>query len=174
VIRRALVFGMAFSMISIAASADVVGDDEPIPIPPPPQEAPPPPPPPPPPPEEPVTAAPPPWVQLQSRALGAGIGVRWGQGVLNLDGDQHAFSLKGLALGDVGAARFVGEGDVHNLERIEDFAGTYVAVEAGVAAGSGVSRLAMRNQHGVVISLQSKLEGAQLTLGAEGFRIELE
>jgi hypothetical protein len=32
----------------------------------------------------------------------------------------------------------------------------------------------MRNEHGVVISLRSELQGAQLTLGAEGLRIALE
>ena len=30
------------------------------------------------------------------------------------------------------------------------------------------------NEHGVVITLASKLEGFQLTLGAEGFRIALD
>ena len=58
--------------------------------------------------------------------------------------------------------------------RISDFAGTYVAVGAGIAAGPGASAVTMRNENGVVITLRSDLQGAQLTLGAEGLRIALD
>jgi hypothetical protein len=49
-----------------------------------------------------------------------------------------------------------------------------VAVEAAAAIGKGASALTMRNEHGVVITLDSRLTGAQLTLGAQGLDIELQ
>ena len=74
---------------------------------------------------------------------------------------------------DLGIAKMIAEGDVENLTQLLDFSGRYLAVEAGVAAGKGVSRRVLRNQHGVVIRLASQLTGVALTLGAEGFEISL-
>lgn len=135
-------------------------------------------PPPPPPPEpmaKPVTAAPPPHVvALQTTSIGAGIGLSWGDGTLLFEGERHAFSVKGMSLGELGAAKAIASGRVQNLDRLSDFAGRYVAVEAGGALGVGASALTMRNQHGVVIQLQSSIQGAQLKLGAEGLSIALD
>ena len=64
-------------------------------------------------------------------------------------------------------------GGVDNLDDISDFEGRYVALEAGAAAGVGVSTLTMRNEKGVVITLDSNVKGAQLTLGAQGLSVEL-
>ncbi len=124
--------------------------------------------------EGPVTAPPPAYVELESRAIAIGIGARIGTGVLFLNGQQHAFKMTGVSLGDLGVSNIVGEGPVANLENIEDFAGHYVAVEAAAALGKGASALTMRNQQGVVITLDSRLTGAQLTLGAQGLDIELQ
>jgi hypothetical protein len=124
--------------------------------------------------EVPVSAPPPPFVELERKSVGAGIGLSWGDGTIYWEGEEHAFSVKGLRIGDVGAARMLGEGYVENLERLEDFAGNYVAVEAGATAGKGGSLVQMRNENGVVISLRAKTEGLGVTLGAEGFTVELE
>ena len=78
------------------------------------------------------------------------------------------------SLGDLGVSRIDAEGVVANLEDVSDFAGRYVAVEAGAAAGKGVSTLTMRNEKGVVITLESNLTGAQLTLGGQALEIELQ
>ena len=123
--------------------------------------------------EEPVTAAPPAFVEMQSRTIAAGIGARIGDGTLLVDGQAHPFSLKGISLGDIGASSMTALGPVMNLTSIEDFSGTYVAVEAGAAAGSGVATLTMRNQHGVVITLESDVTGVQLTLAGQALSIEL-
>ena len=124
-------------------------------------------------PMEPVTAPPPPYVELQSRQLAVGVGFHWGSGTLSYEGAQHAFSVKGVSLMDVGIAKMIAEGEVSNLASLSDFAGRYLAVEAGAAVGKGASRLVLRNQHGVVIRLSSKLSGVDLTLGAQGFQIAL-
>ena len=122
----------------------------------------------------PVTAPPPPYVELESRQVAAGIGFHWGKGTLSFEGNQHAFSVKGVSLADVGIAKMIAEGEVQNLASLSDFSGRYVAVEAGVAAGKGVSRRVLRNEHGVVIRLASQLTGAAVTLGAQGFEISLD
>ena len=124
--------------------------------------------------EVPVSAPPPPFVELERNSIGAGIGLSWGDGTIYWEGEAHAFDVKGLRVGDLGLARMMGEGYVQNLERLEDFAGTYVAVEAGATAGKGGSAIAMRNEHGVVISLRTETEGLGLTLGAAGFQVDLE
>ena len=81
---------------------------------------------------------------------------------------------KGLGVGDIGFARVSSEGDVSNLGDLAKFEGTYVAIEAGAAIGVGRSVVAMRNQHGVVITLESRIAGAQLSLGPEGITIDLQ
>lgn len=123
---------------------------------------------------EPITAPPPPFVELQSKSVGAGIGLSWGQGTLLFEGEQHPFSVKGLGLGDVGIASLVGSGHVKNLNSVADFAGNYVAVGAGAAAGVGASVVSMRNQNGVVINLNAELKGLALNLGPEGFHVNLQ
>lgn len=125
-------------------------------------------------PETPVMAAPPAYVELQSTAIAAGIGARIGAGTLLVEGQEHPFTLKGVSLGDLGASRISAEGPVANLENVSDFAGTYVAVEAGAAAVNGASRITMRNEKGVVITLQADLKGAQLILGGQALSIELQ
>lgn len=124
--------------------------------------------------EVPVSAPPPPFVELERKSIGAGLGVSWGEGTIYWEGQEHAFSVKGLRVGDLGLAKMIGEGHVQNLDRLEDFAGTYVAVGAGATAGKGGSAVTMRNEHGVVLSLRSQAEGVALNLGAEGFQVELQ
>jgi hypothetical protein len=124
--------------------------------------------------EVPVSAPPPPFVELERKSVGAGLGVSWGEGTLYWEGEAHAFSVKGLRVGDLGLAKMIGEGYVQNLDQFEDFAGTYVAVGAGATAGKGGSAVTMRNEHGVVLSLLSKTEGMAVNLGAEGFQIQID
>jgi hypothetical protein len=123
---------------------------------------------------QPVTAPPPPWVEIHSTAIAAGIGARFGEGTLLVADEPYTFKIRGVSLGDVGISRLTAEGNVENLASASDIAGHYVALEAGAAAGKGLSTLTMRNEKGVVMTLTSKVKGAQLTLGAQGIEIELE
>ncbi|MBW2279410.1 MAG: DUF1134 domain-containing protein [Deltaproteobacteria bacterium] len=123
---------------------------------------------------EPVTAAPPAQVEMESRTLAAGLGLRWGQGVLNFEGRNHGFEVRGLSLLDVGAAASDGIGSVTGLERLEDFEGRYVAVEAAAVAVRGAGVVTMRNEHGVVITLRSSQRGARLALGTQALSLSLQ
>ncbi len=124
--------------------------------------------------ETPVTAPPPPFVELETTAIAAGIGARFGGGTLLVGGQEHPFKMKGVSLGELGVAKIEASGVVENLENVEDFAGRYVAVEAGAAAGVGVSTVTMRNDKGVVITLESDVKGVQLALAASGLTVELD
>ena len=112
-------------------------------------------------------------MRLETTSIAAGIGVSWGDGTLTFQGRDYDFELKGISLIDLGASSSVSVGDVQNLENLADFEGTYVAVEAAGAAGSGASAVTMRNENGVVITLNSELQGVQLALATQGLRITL-
>lgn len=121
-----------------------------------------------------VDAAPPPFAVFKTTSVGAGLGYSWGSGTLSFDGVKHGFNVRGVGIGDLGMARLVGEGDVHNLESAADFAGTYVALGAGGAAGPGGSTLTMRNEHGVTLTVRAAAEGARLNLGPQSLKIALD
>jgi len=172
---RIIIFSAVFSLVlGSAAWADVGGDDEEFVVPPP---APAPAPAPmaaDPVVAEEVAAAPPAFVELERTSLAAGVGVSWGDGTLYFDGDRHGFSLLGAGLGQLGAAKLSAEGPVEHLESLDEFAGSYLAVEAGATAGAGASLLSMRNEHGVVIHVRAQSAGLRVALATEGFRIDLE
>jgi hypothetical protein len=173
-VRRLIAFGLgmavALAPMAQVAFADQVGNEEAIQVPPPREVTPEPvvvP-------AAPVTAPPPAYVELQRSSVGAGLGLSWGKGSLSFEGNNYAFSVKGVSVGDIGLAKMIAEGQVANLERLSDFAGTYVAVEAGATAGKGAGALTMMNENGVSITLASQREGLGLTLGAQGFSVSLD
>ena len=170
---RLIAIGIALCLSPLSiASADEISDEE-IDIPP--KQAEPPPPPVAPEPEpQPVSAPMPASVSVSSTSVGAGLGVTWGRGTLHLDGDNYAFKMKGIGVGDLGYATIEAFGSVSNIEEASQISGTYVAVEVGAATGPGVGAVTMRNVNGVVITLQSDRQGAQLSLGADALQIELE
>ena len=113
-------------------------------------------------------------LQLSEGQIAAGIGWSWGKGVLNFNGQEHPFKVKGLSVLDVGVTKAEATGNVYNLNKLSDFNGTYTAVaaEGTVVEGAGVST--MQNENGVLIHLISKTKGANLTFGAEGVKFTLE
>jgi hypothetical protein len=114
-------------------------------------------------------------VSIESTAVAVGVGVNWGDGILILnDGRRYRFSLKGLEVGSLGAAKIHADGKVYALKQVSDFEGTYAAGEASIAVGVGPGAVAMRNQHGVIIQLASAQQGAKLTVAAQGVEIQLK
>jgi hypothetical protein len=110
-------------------------------------------------------------LSMTTTSIAVGIGVHWGNGVLTAHGQRYTFAVQGLEVGGVGASRVQAVGQVYYLRKVEDFAGTYAAVGADAAVGGGAGILTMRNQHGVVINLQSTQQGVKLTAGVEGITI---
>jgi len=113
-------------------------------------------------------------IRLETTEVALGIGVEWGQGTLHYAGKDHPFSIHGLELLDVGVAKVSASGTVFNLDRLEDFAGTYVALEAGAGTVIGGGGLTMKNPKGVAITVKSEVQGIRLAVAAGGLTIELE
>ena len=113
-------------------------------------------------------------VTIDTKAVAVGIGFSWGEGVLNFEGKDHPFKIKGLSVLDVGVSSISAQGEVYHLKNISDFAGTFSAVEAGIAVGGGAGAQVMKNQNGVVMELTSRKAGVQLKLAPEGLKVELK
>jgi hypothetical protein len=107
-------------------------------------------------------------------AVAAGIGFVWGSGELQYKGEFHPVKVSGLSVIDVGAAKLDASGTVYNLKRLEDFDGIYTTFSAGVTVAGGGGVAYLRNEHGVVIKLNSTSEGLRLNLSADGVKLKLE
>ncbi len=112
-------------------------------------------------------------VSIDLTSIAAGVGTSWGSGVLRYQGKTYPFSVTGISVGDVGFSSISAVGNVYNLYRPGDLAGNYAAVGAGVAVAGGVGGVSMQNQKGVLIQLYSVQQGVQLTIGAQGFKIDM-
>ena len=174
--RKLFAFGLGLSLAlapmfsAQVAKADQVGKEEEIAVPAPREVAP----------EPvvvqapPVTAPPPAFVELQRSSIGAGIGISWGHGTLSFEGNSYAFSVKGLSVGDVGAAKIVAEGASRTWTTSPTSRARTWPSRPVRAPARAASSLTMMNEHGVTISLASQREGLGLTLGAQGFKIALD
>ena len=70
-------------------------------------------------------------VTLESKSVAIGIGVSWGDGILEYKGKKYPFTVEGLSVVDLGVSKVSARGDVHNLAKVQDFEGTYTAAGAG-------------------------------------------
>ncbi|GAB5471845.1 MAG: hypothetical protein Kilf2KO_48750 [Rhodospirillales bacterium] len=113
-------------------------------------------------------------VTIESTSVALGIGVTWGDGKLTYEGKTYNFTVNGLSVVDLGITSVTATGKVYHLKDLADFAGNYVAGQAGAAVGGGVAATRMKNQNGVVIDISSTQTGARLTLAAEGVQISLD
>ena len=113
-------------------------------------------------------------IALESTSIAAGVGVNWGDGVLNFQGKDYKFSASGLNLIDLGISKVSAVGEVYNLSNASDLARTYVAGKAGFAVAGGAAAMVLRNQNGVVITLSAVEEGAKLALGPSGVSITMQ
>jgi hypothetical protein len=101
----------------------------------------------------------------------AGLGVSWGDGTLNFKGKDYKFKVKGLNLIGVGVTSINAKGEVYNLQKLDDFPGTYYGVEAGATVIKGSAGMVLKNSTGVMLNLKSERTGAALKLGNEGLSI---
>jgi len=130
----------------------------------------------------PTSSAPPPGtsmadigtISIESRSIAVGIGVSWGDGVLQYRGNSNAFSVDGLSVLDLGVSKVTATGTVKNLKRLEDFNGTYVAAGAGAVVGGGAGTAVLRNQNGVEIALTATGQGVRFALAGSGVNVKLK
>ena len=113
-------------------------------------------------------------VTLESKSVAVGVGVSWGDGVLEYKGKKYPFTVEGLSVVDLGVSKVSARGDVKNLKKVEDFAGNYTAAAAGGAVGGGAGVAALKNQNGVEMSLVATTQGVKLALAGAGVTIKLK
>ena len=111
-------------------------------------------------------------VTIKATTVVVGVGVSWGEGVLTFQGEDHPFKVGGLSLVGVGGSSIEAEGTVFNLEKLEDFGGTWgEASGAAVLGRQSAGGITMRNG-GVYMTLAGKQKGAQLSAGGGGLSIQ--
>ena len=92
------------------------------------------------------------------------VGAGGGRGTLAFRHRLYPFTVQGLSLGITAGAslsKFVGRADYIN--ELADFAGTYTVVGAGGALVGGVGGVQLRNDKGVVITLQGPKAGLEVS-----------
>jgi hypothetical protein len=118
-----------------------------------------------------------PWdalIELSGGSVAVGIGFSWGSGTLTQAGKVYPLKIDGLTVGSVGITKASAYGKVYRLKNLTDINGTYAAIGTGATVGGGGSAVAMKNANGVIIDLYTTTEGASLSLGTAGVKIELK
>ena len=113
-------------------------------------------------------------VTLASTSVAVGVGVSWGDGVLDYRGKKYKFSVKGLDVLDLGVSKVTAKGNVGNLKKVEDFDGNYVLSSAGGAVGGGAGVAALKNQNGVEMTLTATSKGVKFSLAQGGVEVKLK
>jgi len=113
-------------------------------------------------------------VEIDETQLGFIIGGDIGKGVLHYKGVDFYFKTGGIKVGGMGIAKISAVGEAYDLFDIDQFPGTYVTGDYGIALGGGVGGLVLKNENGVFLRLRSTLEGVALAVGLEGITIKLE
>ena len=99
-----------------------------------------------------------------------------GGGTLQYNGQSYKFKMDGLKLGGFGVHKVKLDGDVYDLNSIDDFAGVYGAAEVGfTVADAGKGDAWFKNDKGVHIRLKSpESKGIALAVGVDGIDIRLK
>ena len=114
-------------------------------------------------------------VEGEISVVGFLVGVRWGSGTLTLnDGRAFQFRMKGMKTLEVAVAKMQYSGTVYNLNRVEDFAGTYIGLGSGFALVKGLGAASFGNGKCVIVNTKAKASGVRLTspLGPGGVQVE--
>ena len=113
-------------------------------------------------------------IALSGGSVAAGAGFSWGRGALTYNRKKYAITADGFNVGDVGVTQMSATGKVYNLKRLRDFDGTYTAVAAEGTVGGGAGVLKMENQNGVRVDLVLTTQGANVALGVDGVKMEVQ
>jgi hypothetical protein len=113
-------------------------------------------------------------ITVSGVSIAAGLGYTRGDGLLHFDGKEYPFAVNGVSVVDVGISRFDGVGEVYNLQRLQDFPGTYVSAGTGATVAGGGEVAVLENQKGVRIVFHSTTQGLKLNLSANGVAVALK
>lgn len=115
-------------------------------------------------------------VAIEEEQFGLLLGGSAGSGTLTFKGKKYPFKLQGLSAGlNVGASKMSAAGHVYDMKKVSDFPGTYTKLDASIALGGGVGGQHLKNEHGVIMTLESRTQGLDLNLGnVTGVTVTLE
>jgi hypothetical protein len=113
-------------------------------------------------------------VTIDETQFGFLLGGSLGGGNLMFHGKTHRFKIGGISIGDIGASKVKGFGTVYNLTKVEDFAGTYTKLDASATLVKGSGALRLKNDHDVILELDTTSKGLQLSAGAGGVKVTLK
>jgi hypothetical protein len=113
-------------------------------------------------------------VTLESKSVALGVGVSWGDGILEYRGKKYPFTVKGLSVVDLGVSKVTARGEVTNLKKLADFDGNFAAAKAGGVVGGGAGVAALKNQNGVEMTLTATATGIEFALGGGGVEVKLK
>jgi hypothetical protein len=113
-------------------------------------------------------------VAINETQFGFIIGGSTGGGTLKFKGKLYDFKIGGLSVGaTVGIAKVAAVGEVYDLKDISNFPGTYTALNAAIALGGGVGGVQMKNEHGVIMRLESRTKGLRFNLSTSGVTVTM-
>jgi hypothetical protein len=114
-------------------------------------------------------------VRVTVAKAGVVVGAGGGRGTLTFRHRNYPFTVQGLSLGLTAGAsinKLVGRADYIN--ELSDFAGTYSVVGAGGALIGGVGGTQLKNDKGVVITLQGPKAGLEVSANVTKVVITLD
>ncbi len=120
-----------------------------------------------------VTGPPDATFTISGGVIALGVGYQWARGTLLYQGQSIAFTVRGVSLLDIGAAKIAGSGEVFHLKSLDDFAGNYAGSTFGSAVARGASLGLVKNEHGVIIRARSTVSGVRLNFSGNAMRIRL-
>jgi len=113
-------------------------------------------------------------LEFVERGVALGFGVSWGEGTLTFKGKSYPFKIQGLSINDIGISKVKATGKVFDLDKIEDFNGSYHAVGSEATMGKGVGAIMLKNENGVSIQIIILSKGARATLSFGGAELKLK
>jgi hypothetical protein len=103
------------------------------------------------------------------------VGGGGGRGVLTFRHRNYPFTVQGLSLGFTAGAsvnRLVGRAE--HINELRDFTGTYSVVGAGAALFGGVGGVQLKNDKGVIVTLQGAKTGLEVSANVSTVVITLD
>ena len=114
-------------------------------------------------------------VRVTVAKAGFVVGTGGGHGTLSFRHRLYPFTVQGLSLGLTAGAsinKLVGRAD--NINELGDFSGTYSVIGAGGALAGGVGGVQLKNDKGVVITLQGPKVGLEASANVTRVVITLD
>jgi len=112
-------------------------------------------------------------VRMTVTKAGFIVGAGGGNGVLRFRGHSYPLSIGGVSVGMIGIASADLVGRAYHLRSAGDIVGTYTAVSAGIAVAGGGKVARLQNSNGVVLELQGRQIGAELSLSLSGMTVSM-